>query len=71
MRGLIAALAGAGRWIAAERRLIIYNLSVAAGVAMVGVGIGLHDVGIGLATAGVLIIALAVFALRVYIGRRD
>ena len=39
----------------------VYNLSILAGVSLVGIGIGLHDLGAGLATAGALVIALTLF----------
>ena len=40
----------------------VYNVSVLAGVALVGFGVGIHDLGAGLCVSGVLVLALTVFA---------
>ena len=46
-------------------QVVLYNVSLLAGITLVGVGCGLHfGLGIGLASAGVLTVAAAVYGVE-------
>ena len=48
----------------------IYNLSMLAGVILLGVGVGLHDLGAGLCVGGGALIGVTVFGVRLARGGR-